>query len=86
MLQRRNATLAGDAALETLLAALQSGRTLPGRSSVRTWRVGIAKDEAIDAIRKRVRGRPRMHLRRARVRVPAPRGARVSRPRRRAGK
>ena len=58
MLQLRNATAAEDAVQETLLAALQSGASFAGQSSVRTWLVGILKHKIIDAIRKQSREQP----------------------------
>jgi RNA polymerase sigma-70 factor (ECF subfamily) len=58
MLQLRNATAAEDVVQETLLAALQSGASFAGQSSVRTWLVGILKHKIIDAIRKQSREQP----------------------------
>jgi RNA polymerase sigma-70 factor (ECF subfamily) len=58
MLQLRNATAAEDVVQETLLAALQSGSSFAGQSSVRTWLVGILKHKIIDLIRKRSREQP----------------------------
>lgn len=58
MLQLRNATTAEDVVQETLLAALQSGASFAGQSSVRTWLVGILKHKIIDAIRKQSREQP----------------------------
>jgi RNA polymerase sigma-70 factor (ECF subfamily) len=57
MLQLRNATAAEDVVQETLLAALQSGASFAGQSSVRTL-VGILKHKIIDAIRKQSREQP----------------------------
>jgi len=58
MLQLRNATAAEDVVQETLLAALQSGASFGGQSSVKTWLVGILKHKIIDAIRKQSREQP----------------------------
>jgi RNA polymerase sigma-70 factor (ECF subfamily) len=58
MLQLRNATAAEDVVQETLLAALQSGASFAGQSSVKTWLVGILKHKIIDAIRKQSREQP----------------------------
>jgi RNA polymerase sigma-70 factor, ECF subfamily len=58
MLQLRNATAAEDVVQETLLAALQSGSSFAGQSSVKTWLVGILKHKIIDAIRKQSREQP----------------------------
>ena len=58
MLQLRNVTAAEDVVQETLLAALQSGSSFAGQSSVKTWLVGILKHKIIDAIRKQSREQP----------------------------
>jgi RNA polymerase sigma-70 factor (ECF subfamily) len=58
MLQLRNATAAEDVVQDTLLAALQSGSSFAGQSSVKTWLVGILKHKIIDLIRKRSREQP----------------------------
>lgn len=58
MLQLRNATAAEDVVQETLLAAIQSGATFAGQSSVKTWLVGILKHKIVDAIRRRSREQP----------------------------
>lgn len=46
------ADAAEDVAQETLLAALQSSASYSGKSSLRTWLVGILKHKIVDLIRK----------------------------------
>jgi RNA polymerase sigma-70 factor (ECF subfamily) len=58
MLQLRDAASAEDAVQETLLAALQPGARFDGRSSMRTWLVGILKHKIIDHLRRQVREQP----------------------------
>jgi len=58
MLQLRNATTAEDVVQETMLAALQSGGSFAGQSSVKTWLVGILKHKIIDTIRRQSREQP----------------------------
>jgi len=52
----RDPTLAEDLVQETFLAALGSaGKRFAGRSSVRTWLVGILKHKVMDAFRERAK-------------------------------
>jgi RNA polymerase sigma-70 factor (ECF subfamily) len=52
----RNATLAEDLVQETFLAALgAAGKRFAGRSSVRTWLIGILKHKIADAFRERAK-------------------------------
>src|SRR5438093_12968628 len=48
----RDAAAAEDAVQETLLAAMQARERFDGRSSERTWLVGILKHKIIDHYRK----------------------------------
>jgi RNA polymerase sigma-70 factor (ECF subfamily) len=57
MLQLRNQAQAEDVVQETLLAAMQGAEQYTGKSSVRTWLVGILKHKIIDQIRKSSRER-----------------------------
>jgi len=52
MLQLRNQAQAEDAVQETLVAAIQGAASFAGKSSVRTWLVGILKHKIIDHIRR----------------------------------
>jgi RNA polymerase sigma-70 factor (ECF subfamily) len=56
LLQLRDTAAAEDAVQETLLAALQS--PFDGRSSVRTWLIGILKHKIVDQVRRRLRDAP----------------------------
>jgi RNA polymerase sigma-70 factor, ECF subfamily len=58
LLQLRDRTAAEDAVQETLLAALQPGARFDGRSSVRTWLIGILKHKIADHLRIQARERP----------------------------
>ena len=58
MLRLRNKDLAEELVQETFLAALHARSRFSGRSSERTWLVGILKHKAIDAIRKLGREQP----------------------------
>ena len=58
LLQLRDPTAAEDAVQETLLAALQTSTRFAGRSSVKTWLVGILKHKIIDVHRRQARERP----------------------------
>jgi RNA polymerase sigma-70 factor (ECF subfamily) len=49
---------AEDLVQETFLAALRSGRTFAGRSTERTWFVGILKHKIVDYLRQHGRERP----------------------------
>src|SRR5215813_4512636 len=51
----REASLAEDLLQETLLAAVRSYQTHAGRSSERTWLVGIMKHKVIDYFRRLAR-------------------------------
>jgi len=55
LLRVGDATAAEDLVQETLLAALEGHERFRGRSSVRTWLVGILKHKAIDHIRRAVK-------------------------------
>ncbi|MFY7997292.1 MAG: sigma-70 family RNA polymerase sigma factor [Candidatus Kapaibacteriota bacterium] len=54
----RDDAAAQDAVQETFLAALKARETFSGRSSERTWLVGILKHKIIDMFRKRSREIP----------------------------
>lgn len=54
----RQADAAEDAVQETLLAALKGAASFAGRSSERTWLVGILKHKIIDHLRKQFRETP----------------------------
>ena len=58
MLQLRNQAQAEDAVQETLIAAIQGAKNFAGRSSVRTWLVGILKHKIVDLIRRSSREQP----------------------------
>jgi len=58
MLQLRNQAQAEDAVQETLMAAIQGAENFAGRSSVRTWLVGILKHKIVDHIRRASREQP----------------------------
>jgi len=54
----RNATQAEDLVQETLLAALQAREGFAGRSTERTWLIGILKNKLMDYLRKSAREQP----------------------------
>jgi len=58
MLRMRDRNLAEEIVQETFVAALRSKDSFSGRSSERTWLVGILKHKVIDYFRKRRRERP----------------------------
>jgi RNA polymerase sigma-70 factor (ECF subfamily) len=58
LLRLRDAEQAEDVVQETLVAALQARASFAGRSSLRTWLIGILKRKIVDHIRKRSRERP----------------------------
>jgi RNA polymerase sigma-70 factor (ECF subfamily) len=58
LMQLRNVAAAEDAVQETLLAALRSGESFVGQSSVKTWLVGILKHKIVDTIRRQSREQP----------------------------
>jgi RNA polymerase sigma-70 factor, ECF subfamily len=58
LIQLRDHTAAEDAVQETLLAALQSTSRFAGRSSIKTWLVGILKHKIIDTHRRQAREQP----------------------------
>ena len=58
LLQLRNRAQAEDAVQETLMAAIQGAKSFAGKSSVRTWLVGILKHKIIDHIRRVSREQP----------------------------
>lgn len=53
-----NASQAQDAVQETFLSALKSRDKFSGKSSERTWLIGILKHKIVDLIRKESRERP----------------------------
>jgi RNA polymerase sigma-70 factor (ECF subfamily) len=55
LLQVRDANRADDVVQETLLAALESGESYAGRSSVKTWLTGILKHKITDLFRRQAR-------------------------------
>ena len=55
MFQLRDPVLAEDAVQETLLAALSDTSRFAGRSTIRTWLVGILRHKIIDTVRKSAR-------------------------------
>ncbi len=55
MLQLRNVSVAEDVVSETMLAILEKPDSFEGRSSLRTYAIGILKFKIIDVIRKRGR-------------------------------
>ena len=58
MLRLRDPQLGEDIVQETFLAALNARGSFSGRSSERTWLVGILKNKIVDYIRKISRERP----------------------------
>lgn len=58
LVRLRDRELAEDVVQETFLSALKSRHSFAGRSSERTWLVGILKHKIIDTLRKRSRERP----------------------------
>jgi len=58
LLRLRDPELAEDVVQEIFLAALQAREKFSGRSSERTWLVGILKHKIVDHIRKASRERP----------------------------
>lgn len=54
----RDRAQAEDLVQETLLAALQARHAFGGRSTERTWLIGILKNKLVDYLRKSVRERP----------------------------
>lgn len=54
----RHPAQAEDLVQETLLAALQARQSFAGRSSERTWLIGILKNKLMDYLRKSARGQP----------------------------
>jgi RNA polymerase sigma-70 factor (ECF subfamily) len=56
--QMRDANIAEDLVQETFLAALKSQNNFSGRSSERTWLVGILRHKIYDHLRKACRERP----------------------------
>ena len=62
MLRLRNAEVAEEVVQETFLAALKGRGSYSGRSTERTWLVGILKHKIIDHFRKKVRERPASQL------------------------
>ncbi len=55
LLQVRDASRADDVVQETLLAAIESGTSFAGRSSVKTWLTGILKHKITDLFRRQSR-------------------------------
>jgi len=54
----RNAQQAEDLVQETLLAAFQARQNFAGRSTERTWLIGILKNKLMDFLRKSAREQP----------------------------
>ncbi|MCK5014327.1 MAG: sigma-70 family RNA polymerase sigma factor [Candidatus Omnitrophica bacterium] len=54
----RNTTDAENAVQETFLAALKARNSFSGRSSERTWLIGILKHKIVDSLRKGYREKP----------------------------
>lgn len=54
----RDQSAAEDVVQETFLAALNAGKTFSGKSSMRTWLIGILKHKVVDHIRKESRMNP----------------------------
>jgi RNA polymerase sigma-70 factor (ECF subfamily) len=54
-LQLRDREVAEDVVQDTLVAALEGASRFSGKSSVKTWLVGILKHKIVDAIRQRMR-------------------------------
>ena len=59
LLRLRSPELAADAVQETFLDALRARETFAGRSSERTWLVGILRHKILDHVRRAVRDRER---------------------------
>ena len=55
MLQLREREQAEDVVQETLLAAIEGEDKFAGKSSVKTWLIGILRHKIVDAIRKKTR-------------------------------
>ncbi len=55
LMRLKDAPMAEDAVQETFLAALKARQTFAGRSSEKTWMVGILKHKIIDQFRKNKR-------------------------------
>ena len=55
LLQCKNEEQAGELVQETLLAAIESYQRFSGKSSLRTWLIGILKRKAIDQFRRSMR-------------------------------
>ena len=60
----RNTTDAENAVQETFLAALKARNSFSGKSSERTWLIGILKHKIVDAMRKGYREKPVTDLQR----------------------
>src|SRR5882672_4854235 len=58
LLQLRDRGAAEDAVQETLLAAIQGAERFTGKSSLRTWLIGILKHKIIDHLRRAGREQP----------------------------
>ena len=56
--QVRNTDVAEDLVQDTLLAALASSARFAGRSTERTWLIGILKHKVVDHLRKSIRQHP----------------------------
>jgi RNA polymerase sigma-70 factor (ECF subfamily) len=57
LMRLRDPDLAADVVQETFLEALRARESFTGRSSERTWLVGVLKHKVVDAIRKAARRR-----------------------------
>jgi RNA polymerase sigma-70 factor (ECF subfamily) len=58
MLQLRDRDLAEHVVQETLLAALEGSARFAGKSSRKTWLIGILKHKIIDIMRRKLREHP----------------------------
>lgn len=70
LLHLRDISLAEDAVQETLLAALNADGAFEGRSSERTWLIGILKHKILDHFRKKEREISRFEVLENREEVP----------------
>lgn len=62
LMRLHDSELAEDIVQETFLSAIQSISSFSGKSSIRTWLIGILKNKIIDAYRKRWRETPQSQI------------------------